>query len=304
MRRTLVAALAAGVLALLTAAPSSAINTYNSAPAPERTEVGAFVGLYDRDGDGYLDRFRWYCSGTMIDDDTYLTAAHCTTGGLPDDRYFVSLEQDVQGLLDDYDAVNGPAPTEPAALQAYLETKTQYFLDQGWIVEGTPYQDSAYPGTSADSHDIGVVDFADWETNPQDVWDFTPASLPTAGQLDELGSRALDAAEWWTVGYGTSEALRGPGGHTHPGGGERLKALVDFNAINPTWVRLAMNASRGLGGACYGDSGGPNFVELDGELVLAATTITGDAPCYATNVAYRLDTESAREFLEPFVDLP
>lgn len=303
MRRTLLAALAAGALALVTAAPSSAVNTYNSAPAPERTEVGAVVGLYDRDGDGLLDRFRWFCSGTMVDDDTFLTAAHCLTG-LEDDRWFVSLEQDVQALLDAYDEKFGPVPTDPARLEEYVEAKAAYFLEQGWVVEGTTHSDPAYPGTSADSHDIGVIDFAGWDVDPQDVWDFTPATLPTAGQLDELGSRTLDAADWWTVGYGTEEAVRGPGGHTHPGGGERMKALVDFNSLNPTWVRLGMNAARGLGGACYGDSGGPNFVVLDGEWVLAATTITGDVPCYATNVAYRLDTESARGFLEPFVDLP
>jgi hypothetical protein len=83
-----------------------------------------------------------------------------------------------------------------------------------------------------------------------------------------------------------------------------MKGMEDFNALNKTWVRLAMNESRGLGGACYGDSGGPNFVELGGRLVLAATTITGDVPCYATNVAYRLDTPSARDFLAPYVDLP
>ncbi|WP_262928470.1 hypothetical protein [Streptomyces sp. TRM68416] len=38
--------------------------------------------------------------------------------------------------------------------------------------------------------------------------------------------------------------------------------------------------------------------------VLAATTITGDSPCYATNVVYRLDTPGARAFLSPFVKLP
>ncbi len=33
-------------------------------------------------------------------------------------------------------------------------------------------------------------------------------------------------------------------------------------------------------------------------------TITGDSVCRATNVAYRLDTESARSFLAPYVTLP
>jgi hypothetical protein len=39
-------------------------------------------------------------------------------------------------------------------------------------------------------------------------------------------------------------------------------------------------------------------------LVLAGITITGDVPCYATNVAYRVDTQAARMFLAPFVALP
>jgi hypothetical protein len=106
------------------------------------------------------------------------------------------------------------------------------------------------------------------------------------------------------VGYGTQEAVRGPGGHTHPGGGIRLKAPEGFNALNKTWVRLAMNESRGFGGACYGDSGGPNYVVLGGQMLLASTTITGDTPCYATNVTYRTDSPSARAFLVDYVALP
>jgi hypothetical protein len=37
---------------------------------------------------------------------------------------------------------------------------------------------------------------------------------------------------------------------------------------------------------------------------VAATTITGDAQCRATNVDYRLDTASARSFLDDYVSLP
>ena len=65
-----------------------------------------------------------------------------------------------------------------------------------------------------------------------------------------------------------------------------------------------MNESRGFGGACYGDSGGPNYVVLGGQMLLAATTITGDTPCYATNVTYRTDSSSARAFLVDYVALP
>ena len=63
-----------------------------------------------------------------------------------------------------------------------------------------------------------------------------------------------------------------------------------------------MNPATGDGGPCYGDSGGPNF--LGASDIVAATTITGDAVCRATNVVYRLDTHSARGFLKRYVNLP
>ena len=295
MRIKILALLAAGSALLLGAStlPAAAINSYNATPAPERTEVGAFMALWDTTGDGVPDRFDWVCSGTMIDRDTYLTAAHCTADWPAGTKFYVSLDQNVQALLDDA-AADGLTPAQTAAA----------FVAGHHAVEGDAHQDPAYPGTSADAHDIGVLDFATRATDPADVWTFTPAKLPTAGQLDKLGSRALDAASWTVVGYGTQEAVRGPGGQTHPGGGVRMKAPVDFNALNKTWVRLAMTAPQGNGGACYGDSGGPNFVQLGGSLVLAATTITGDVPCYATNVTYRMDTPSARAFLAKYVTLP
>jgi secreted trypsin-like serine protease len=84
----------------------------------------------------------------------------------------------------------------------------------------------------------------------------------------------------------------------------RRKAPVDFAALLEPWVRLAQNPSRDLGGTCYGDSGGPNYVDIDGTFILAGITSWGDIPCYATHAAYRTDTPSARAFLADYVDLP
>src|SRR5262249_22111614 len=82
--------------------------------------------------------------------------------------------------------------------------------------------------------------------------------------------------------------------------------LFHSNSCHPAALgrfRLSMIVPQGNGGACYGDSGGPNFVTIDGTLVLAATTITGDTPCYATNVSFRTDTPTARTSLAPYVAL-
>jgi Trypsin len=289
MRKTILAAIVAAAALLSGTTTAGAINTYNAQAAPLRTEVGAYVALWDNTGDGVPDRFDWVCSGAMIDADTYLTAAHCTTDWPGVTRHFVSLEQDVQALID------GTAGT-PSQQAATL-------LAAGKIVEGDPYWDAAYPGNGADAHDIGVLDFSDRTVTPAQRWTFTAARLPTAGQLDKA-SKTLQTASWTAVGYGTSEAARGPGGHTHPGGGTRMQAPEGFNSLTKTWVKLDMHEAHGFGGACYGDSGGPNFVVLGGVSILASTTITGDTPCYATNVTWRLDTPVSRAFLDDFVSLP
>ncbi|GGU89124.1 hypothetical protein GCM10010275_26820 [Streptomyces litmocidini] len=280
------AAACAAVIA--TAIPSSAINSYNAVPAPERTEVGALVATWDDDDDPATpDRVDWVCSGTMIDADTFLTAAHCTTDWPANVRFYVSLDQDVQAGLDRAAAEH---PGDPAAVARSV------------AVEGTAHSHPAYPGPASDPHDISVIELPAKAVKAR--WSFTPASLPKAGALAALGPQGLNSTAFLAAGYGTQEAERGPGGQTHPGGGVRMKAPVSFDALNDAWVRLAMTAPQGNGGACYGDSGGPNFATLNGKLTLVATTITGDTPCYATNVTYRLDTTGARDFLKPYVQLP
>jgi hypothetical protein len=287
VRRALTVTAATAAMLLGATTGASGISSYNATPAPERTEVGALVATWDNDNDPATpDRVAWVCSGTMVDTDTFLTAAHCTTGWPDNVRFYVSLEQDVQ---DGIDEATERFPGDPESVAGSVG------------VEGTAHRDPAYPGNSADSHDIAVIEV------PAAVmaarWSFTPATLPSAGKLDQLGPRGLEETPFVVAGYGTQEAQRGPGGHTHPGGGVRMKAPVSFNALNKTWVRLAMTAPQGNGGACYGDSGGPNFATIDGVRTLVSTTITGDAPCYATNVTYRLDTTGARAFLSPFVAL-
>jgi hypothetical protein len=276
---------AACAIVLGVALPSSAINSYNATPAPERTEVGALVATWDADNDPSTpDRVDWVCSGTMIDADTFLTAAHCTTDWPENVRFYVSLDQDVQAGLDRAAAQH---PGDPAAVADAV------------AVQGTAHSHPGYPGPASDTHDIAVIQLPAAQVKAR--WSFTPATLPTADQLGRLGPQGLNDTDWLVAGYGTQEAVNGPGGQTHPGGGVRMKAPVTFNALNDSWARLAMTAPQGNGGACYGDSGGPNFAVIGGRSILAATTITGDTPCYATNVTYRLDTPGARAFLSPFV---
>ena len=125
-----------GLVAGFGAGGVDAINTYNAEPAPERTEVGVLFVLWSNDDDDAdYERFDWVCSGTMVDDDTFLTAAHCTDDWPAGTRFFVSLEEDVQTPLDDAAAI-GLTPIQTAEL----------FLAELIVVEGTPHQDEGFPG--------------------------------------------------------------------------------------------------------------------------------------------------------------
>ncbi|MGH3328306.1 MAG: trypsin-like serine protease [Streptomycetales bacterium] len=209
------------------------------------------------------------CSGTMLSPTVFLTAAHCTDGLI------------ARGQRD-----------------AFVTLDEHYVQGQSAVMRGTMHQDPSFPSSSSDPHDIAVI------VLDQPVRLDTFGALPKAGQLDEMAdAKQLRDTVFEVVGYGVQEAVRGPGGHTFPGSGSRRKAHESFDAINKSWLRLSQNQARGDGGACFGDSGGPNFLGGESDVV-AAITITGDAPCYATNVVYRTDTPTARAFLDDHVALP
>jgi V8-like Glu-specific endopeptidase len=165
------------------------------------------------------------------------------------------------------------------------------YQDGDKVYDGTWHADPLYNGAQSDPHDIAVVVL---DSAPK----ITPARLPAAGSLSKLPNDQ----RLTSVGYGAYEVTNSPGGHQYLYDDVRMVATGTLNSINPAWLRISMNPSTGDGGTCYGDSGGPNF--LDDSNVVAATTITGDAVCRATNVDYRLDTPSARDFLGAYVTLP
>lgn len=166
------------------------------------------------------------------------------------------------------------------------------YQDGDTIYTGTFHADPAYSQKQSNPHDIAVV------VLEQPVGDIAPAQLPAAGSLSTL----KHGQSFTSVGYGAYEVTRGKGGHHYLYNDVRMATKGSLDAVNPSWLRLSMNPATGDGGTCYGDSGGPNF--LGDSDIIAATTITGDAICRATNVDYRLDTASARSFLAAYVTLP
>jgi trypsin len=169
------------------------------------------------------------------------------------------------------------------------------YVAPGTTYTGTWHADPAYSQKQGDPHDIAVIVLG---TTPG----IAPAQLPTANSNAGLPKNQ----KFTSVGYGTGQAVNGPGGQTFPIDDVRHVAVGTLNSITPSWLRISQNASHGDGGTCYGDSGGPNFLGAGSSetRIIAATTITGDTACRSTNVDYRLDTPSARAFLAGYVPLP
>ena len=249
--------------------PAFAI-TYGEPDGNDHPFVGSMVLRLD---DGSL--FQW-CSGTLISTNVFLTASHCTA---PVDA--VLADNPGSELLVTFD------PT--------IDENATFFT-------GTWYTNpnfGAGPGAS-DTGDVAVIVL---DQSPG----ITPASLPTARLLDQLkASHILKTTRFTAVGYGTIRVTNTTGFQGILDNVDRNRVEQGFLSLTKAWMTLSMNLATDNGGTCYGDSGGPHFIHLDGEetTIVASITVTGDAPCKATDKTYRMDTEAARAFLAQFVALP
>ena len=214
----------------------------------------------------YSDGTWAYCSGTLISPTVFVTAAHCG---------------------------------DPGQTTARVSFAAQYVAGKSKLYVGRFIPDPSYQQKQSDPHDIAVVVFE------KAVQGITPATLPTAGLLDQMKQRgSLQSSQFTAVGYGSLNPQNGPGGKTYIYTDTRNYAVGSFNTLTDAWLKLSQNASHGDGGTCYGDSGGGNFLGGASSQLLVANTITGDTACVSTNVDYRVDTPAAREFLENYVTLP
>ncbi|MEK7834086.1 MAG: trypsin-like serine protease [Acidobacteriota bacterium] len=222
------------------------------------------------------------CTGTLISPTVFLTASHCTV--------FFENDLALRGFTA-FVSFDNPIPF------GGLTDRRTNLIPVTQVVSNPNYNQS-----QSDTGDIAVL-----LVNARDTRGITPATLPPAGLLDQLAAQnGLQSAVFTPVGYGLQNRVVGGGvpyfQDINPI--PRMYAFSGFNALNTTFLRLSQNSSTGNGGTCFGDSGGPNFFNYNGARILAAITITGDAVCRSTNVTYRLDTASARNFLAPFVTLP
>lgn len=252
-------------LLLLSAIVAGAI-TYGQPDGNGHPSVGGLVAEWRVAGQKDL-----LCSGTLISPTVFLTAAHCTA--------FLKF----LGISDVW------------------VTFDSQFTAHSKLHHGTMHTNPNFNQAQSDPGDIAVI------VLDKPVKGITPAALPSEGLFDRLSAEGkLKGQKFTAVGYGVHEPTLGGGPPTWPDTMDRWVAVSEFTALNNAWLRLSQNAATSDGGTCFGDSGGPNFLGTgDTETsIIAALTVTGDAMCLATNVVYRLDTQSARQFLQDFVLLP
>jgi len=160
---------------------------------------------------------------------------------------------------------------------------------------GSMYSHPKY--VSATEYDIAVV------VLDKPVRNITPARLAPLGFLD---SQTLTSSTKFTsVGYGGQEPTNepGPGGPVIAFEDVREYSVGSFKGITQGALHIWQKASRGDGGTCYGDSGGPQFwgagsTETN---VVVSATVTGDGLCKSTNVTARMDTQAAHSFLDSYL---
>jgi hypothetical protein len=208
------------------------------------------------------------CSGFAISPTVVVTAAHCFAA--PGQQVFVTFHP--EGEL------------------------SATFADD--LVTGTWYPDPAFclgcsPGLPGfDTHDVAVV-----------VLD-APVTLPRYAQLPEPG--LVDALPGGTrvesVGYGIQAPEREVGEDEVFA---RYAAVSDLSRARPAafaaeFIKLSANPADGKGGACFGDSGGPNLL-AGTDVVLGVTAYGPNPSCAGVSYAYRIDTAAALAFINQFL---
>jgi secreted trypsin-like serine protease len=250
------------------AAPDGIRTIVNGEPTgSEFGNVGALLFDYDKNGISGDDE---WCTGSLITPTLFLTAAHCVVSSYtpPGTQFYVSFSSDL------------------------YSRQFKYITATGYVY------DPQYGHNQANLHDLALISLPENSTRG-----ITPLQLPPAGYLDELSAKGkLSKALFINVGYGTSATRRGI--PDFPYDGLRKSSKSEFMGLQPTWLGLLMNTSAtGEGGDCYGDSGGPKFLDGNTNMVLATVT-TGDYPCRSTTWDWRLDTPEARGFLGNYLSLP
>lgn len=265
-KKTVVTIALVALLAMTVVVPVAAV-TYGEPDGNGHPFVGLVV-FYNSAG-----KPMWRCTGALLSPTVFLTAGHCT----------------------------GDPVTPPARAQVWFDSYVSRppYPDSGGVM-GTPIPHPAWNGslTIPNTHDVGVVilDVA--------VTDKGYGQLAAAGTLDSLTSHlGLQNVTFKVVGYGL-QGIR----PEYLSARERYRGwtrVVNLNsALTDGYnIQLSNNPGHWSGGTCFGDSGGPIFLN-DTNVIVAVNSFVLNGNCKGAGFGFRVDTEVSRSFLSNYVSLP
>jgi hypothetical protein len=269
-RKLLGASLIAAAL-LAVAAPTFAIT--GGEPDGEGHRGVAMIVFYEPAG-----RFR--CTATLVTPEVLITAAHCTEGTIG--QTFVTFATDVPTVA-------------PAAVPALGYAPAAY---DGVTVTGTAYTHPQYSGfTDLDNwNDVGVIVLDD------PVYDRPLAELAPVNYLDDFGQPVLNQTIFTLVGYGTEVRKPDSGPQTPtPMSFPRIRRVAESpgQKLTPQVVQMNgnINDTRGTGGTCFGDSGGPAYLN---DYIVTVTSYGYTNNCRYIGGYQRIDIPVVQNWLALF----
>jgi hypothetical protein len=263
---------------LLSAAPAVAIT--GGEPDGNRHPNVGLILFYQSDG-----RFR--CTATLISPTVLITAAHCTDGTLGK-------------TLVTFDSVIAEQPPSPFPVAADPNAGyTQEEIEAAGYLSGTAYAHPDYSNFTdlANWNDVGVIVLDEPVTGIQ------PATLAPENYLDQFAQPALNHTIFEVVGYGT-EVRKPDSGPQKPQPMSypliRRYTTAPGQKLTPQILQLNGNPNdtHSGGGTCFGDSGGPVF--LNGYLV-AVTSYTYTDNCRYLGGYQRVDIPVVQDWLDTYV---
>jgi hypothetical protein len=265
-RKFLILALAVAAILAIGSAPASAI-TDGEYDGNGHPNVGLMVAK------SATGRPLWRCSGALLSPTVFLTAGHCTTP--PAARAEIWFDPDVESGI----PANGYPFRGEVAGTTYLHPNFDPFVfaraDLGVVVLDRPVVVSTY------------------------------GALPELDELDALATRrGQSEVSFTTVGYGLQQSFPDPASFLEHNVRRRMVAhphLIQINTARVGDYSILLSNNASTGGACFGDSGGPNFIG-DTNVIAGVTSYVLNGNCAGTGGVYRIDRADDLDWLARFLD--
>ena len=271
--------------------------------SPDGDEHPHVVQLLFEQGEGGF----FTCTGTLLNSTVVLTAGHCLEGGNVTNLNTWVRNSDTDGARYSIGAeLNlGACPGDFAGFNQCLRDSANAspIWTRAVAIPHPEFSDySAFP----DTFDVGVARLE------SPIIRAEYGALPAKGELDRIARKKGKNADRLVrvVGYGSQGTI--PAFADIPGT-QRIVGTAAMQNINSSLtgdqsIQLSNNPGNGtgVGGTCFGDSGGPAFIiDEDGNETNVIGSITSfgiSGQCAGRDFNFRMDIDAALDFVNGVLD--